>query len=248
MNQLNDNDPVLKLMNVSKSFGSLVAVNDISFEVKKGEIFGIAGPNGAGKTTLFNCITATPFNADSGNIFLEDKNIKDLQPYNICQLGIARTFQKPESFKSFTIEENVEIGLIFGKKYKDPDPEDKIRQILEFVNLYDIKDEQADDLSLYEIKMLMLASALTTDPKILMLDEPVGGLNKSEINLMRSKLEELKKKGLTIIIVEHIMTFLMNCSDRLLIMDAGKKIAEGLCSVVANHEEVIRVYFGTKIV
>jgi len=242
------NDALLEVRGVTKSFGELVAVNNVTFKVDKGEILGIAGPNGAGKTTLFNCITSIPYKADSGNIIFQGKDITKTAPYEICRLGVARTFQKPEVFRTFTIEQNVEVGYLFGAKKKIDNYNERIYEILEYVGLYDKKDEQADDLSLYEIKMLMLASALATEPILLMLDEPVGGLNKSEISRMLSKIEDLSNQGITIIIVEHIMTFLMTCSRKMIVMDAGKVIAEGTCQMVAENEEVEKVYFGTKIV
>jgi branched-chain amino acid transport system ATP-binding protein len=244
----NDKSYILQVKNVSKSFGKLLAVDDVSFNVEKGEILGIAGPNGAGKTTLFNCITSVPYKPDSGKIVFENNDISKLQPYEICKQGIARTFQQPVAFHTFSLEKNVEIGLLFGNKNKIDNVKERVEDTLKFVELYDKKDEIAADLTLFEIKMLMMATALATEPKILMLDEPVGGLNKEEIDITLSKIEEINNNGTTIIIVEHIMTFLMNCSNKMIILDLGKLISEGTCEYVANDPTVSEVYFGTKIV
>ncbi|MFC1803902.1 ABC transporter ATP-binding protein [Thermoproteota archaeon] len=242
-----ENKSILEVHNITKSFGKLTAVNNASFDVKKGEILGIAGPNGAGKTTLFNCITGIPYKPESGEVIFEDEDIIKRPPYDICKLGIARTFQKPVSFHSFSIEKNVEIGSLFGNRNKS-NAKKNVKELLEFVGLYDKKDKVAKDLTLYEIKMLMMATALATEPKILMLDEPVGGLSKEEINKTMSKINEINGEGVTIIIVEHIMTFLMTCSNRMVIMNRGEIIAEGACAEVADNPTVAEVYFGTKIV
>ena len=176
---MNNNEIILNIKDVSKSFGKLKAVDNVSFEVKKGDIFGIAGPNGASKTTLFNTITGIPYHADSGNIAFKEKSIEFLSPYIICHIGIARTFQKEAVFPSLSVKENVFIGIAFGKGLKDKTKDKKKQEvetenILNFVGIPKSKfDLKSKDLPLFEKRKLMIASALATNPEILLLDEPV---------------------------------------------------------------------------
>jgi len=239
---------ILEIKNVSKSFGKLKAVNNIYFNVIENNIFGIAGPNGAGKTTLFNIITNNPYHADSGRILFRGKSIESLNPSTICHLGIARTFQKEAVFSSLNVEENILIGAAFGKglKLKMKDEQMKeMNRILKFVGISTSKfNQNAKDLPLFEKKKLMIASALITNPKILLLDEPVSGLNKIEITQCLDLVKKINKNGVTIILIEHVLSFLIEVSDKIMILNEGEKLVEGKPNKVLNDKQVIKAYLG----
>lgn len=252
-------EPILRVENLSKRFGDLVAVKNLSFEVFPGEIFGIAGPNGAGKTVLFNCITKVPYSPDSGRLIFEGKEITKYTPHEICHMGISRTFQIPAIFPSLTAFENVLVGSVFGERarfplakiFKKPANESifllRTTKALEFVGMLDKKDSTAKDLSLLDIKLLMVASALATKPKLIMLDEPVGGLNKPEIKEFMGLIRKINSEGITIVIIEHIMAALMNLSKSIMVLDHGEKISEGTPQQVSNDKAVIEAYLGQEI-
>ena len=239
---------ILNVKNVSKFFGKLKAVDHISFNIIENDIFGIAGPNGAGKTTLFNVITNIPYHADSGKILFKGKSIEFLNPSTICHLGIARTFQKEAVFPSLSVKENILIGAAFGKgikvKMKDEQME-KIYEVLKFVGISTSKfNQNAKDLPLFEKKKLMIASALITNPKILLLDEPVSGLNKIEIKQCLDLVKKINKNGITIVLIEHVLSFLVEVSDKIMILNEGKKLVEGKPNKVLNDKRVIEAYLG----
>jgi len=232
---------ILDVENLKIKFGELTACNDVSFSVERGEIFGIAGPNGAGKTTLFNCITG--FYKYEGKVLFNGTDISNLSPDRVCHIGIARTFQIPTVFKSMTLIENITVGAYFGRGKKDSGKE--IEKILTLLNLKSKEKYEAHSLSLYDKKLTMLATALATQPKLLLLDEPVGGLSPAEIEdfikLINKLRDELK---LTIIIIEHLMRALTGLSERLMILDNGKIIKMGDPVEVTNDQRVIEVYLG----
>lgn len=236
--------PILESKNVTKHFGNLVAVNNLSFEVEKGEIFGIAGPNGAGKTTLFNLIAGNY--SSTGEILFQGEKINGLRPHRICQKGIARTFQIPLVFPSITVYENVETGAHFGNR-DVKDEKEIVLEILEFVGLKGTEDIEASHLRLFDKKRTMLAAALATKPRLLLLDEPAGGLNPAEIQesitLFKRINEELR---ITIIVIEHLMKVLMGISERMMILNNGENICIGLAEDVAKDEKVIDIYLGTE--
>jgi branched-chain amino acid transport system ATP-binding protein len=238
---------LLSVQGVSKAFGSLRAVQDVSFGVAEGEIFGIAGPNGAGKTTLFNLITAIPFRADSGTITYEGQAITKLPPHKIFKVGIARTFQKESCFDSLTVVENLRVAAAFfgGWSARNSRSSD-VRQALEMTDLTDVAERRAATLPPYAKKRLMIASALVTRPKILMLDEPGAGLNAIELDQIKSLVLDLNREGLTVIVIEHVLALLFGISHRLMIMDYGEKIAEGPPAEVARNDAVIEAYLGER--
>ncbi len=233
---------ILELKNVTKTFGELTAVSDLSFSVKKGEIFGVAGPNGAGKTTLFNIISG--FYRASGSILFDSQKIDRCRPDQICIKGLARIFQIPLIFDSMTIYKNILIGAHFGGRHKR-DKKNQIDDALSFFGLEERKNQQVINLKLLDKKLTMTAAALATGPKLLLLDEPVAGLSPSEADYFVGLIKKLnKERGLTIIMIEHLMNILTEVSDRLMILNNGKKIITGLPNEVVKDAEVIECYLG----
>ncbi len=232
---------MLKLTHVTKKFGELIAVNELSFEVEEKQIFGIAGPNGAGKSTVYNIITG--FYPYEGLIEFENHNITGRQPHEIAKLGIARTFQIPQTFPSLTVEQSVGVGNRFGARGRfDPGYVD---MVLDFMDLDPVRHEPTGQLSLLDKKRLMMGAALATKPKILMLDEPMAGSNTNEIKaLMDSIIKINQEMGITIIIIEHFMKVLTELTSKLLIIETGTKICMGDPETVVNNPEVIECYLG----
>ena len=238
---------LLSVAGASKSFGSLRAVDDVGFEVIDGEVFGIAGPNGAGKTTLFNMITGIPFHADSGTIRFDGRDITREAPHRIFRAGVARTFQKEACFDSLTVDENLRVAAAFGgHAAKESSVKTTISEVLERSELTADRNRLARVLPLYAKKRLMLAAALVANPRLIMLDEPGAGLNAIELDQMRDVVLELKRAGITVIVIEHVLALLFGISDRLMIMDYGKKIAEGPPEQVARDDRVIEAYLGQR--
>lgn len=237
---------ILDVKNVSKYFGKLKAVDNICFNVTENEIFGIAGPNGAGKSTLFNIITGIPFHADYGKIIFNGKSIESLAPSKICHIGLARTFQKEAVFQSLTVKENVIIGASYGQGVTDIDGgKNKVSDVLNFTGIAKTEfDKKAKDITLFNKKKLMIASALVTNPKMLMLDEPVAGLNNIEIKETINLLKKINKMKITIIVIEHVLSFLIEISNSIMILSAGKKLIKDLPEKVINDERVVRTYLG----
>jgi len=237
---------LLEGKNVTKSFGGLVAVKNVNFYVKEGEILGLIGPNGAGKTTLFNLISGI-YHPDSGTIKFKEEDITKLKPHEICQRGIGRTFQIVRPFRGMTVLNNVLIGSFFGSKSKNMDKAKKqALEALELVKLSDKKDVNAENLTIAECRRMEIARALATNPSLLLLDEVVAGLNPLEVEEMMRMIQEIRRRGITIIMVEHVMKAVMNVSDRIIVMHHGEKIAEGSPSEVSKNEKVVKAYLGER--
>ena len=233
---------ILQLNKVTQRFGELAAVNNLSFEVEEGEIFGIAGPNGAGTSTLFNVITG--FYRGSGDIIFDGSNIRGLKPHQICHKGIARTFQIPELFLTLPIVENVKVGAHFGVQGAH-DERECIKEVIDFVGLQGKENVIAANLNLFDKKTTLLAAALATKPKLLLLDEPIGGLSPVEVTESVALMKKINKElGLTIIVIEHLMKVLTEVSQRLMILHSGEKICIGPPKEVIKDKQVIEIYLG----
>ena len=233
--------PILQVNNVTKKFGELVAVNNLSFSVKNGQVFGIAGPNGAGKSTVYNLITGYyPF---EGRIEFDGSDISGLQPHRISQLGIARTFQIPHTFPSLTVEKSIGVGNRFGAK--GPFDPSYVEEIIRFLDMQDIRHQPTGQLNLLGKKKLMMGAALATRPKILMLDEPMAGSNANEVKDLMGFIRRINEDmGVTIIIIEHFMRVLTELTETLLIIETGKEICCADPVSVTNNSQVIECYLG----
>lgn len=233
---------LLELENVTKCFGELQALSKVTFELHKGELFGLAGPNGSGKTTLFNVITGVY--RGTGEIRLEGENIHGLRPHQICHRGIARTFQTPTVFSTLTIYQNAQVGAHFGRNGKDTE-EEVIGKSLSLVGLGEKRDVLAGALPLFERKMTMLAAALATVPRILLLDEPLGGLSPIEIEQSLTLIRRINEKlGITVVVIEHLMKELVGLCERMMILHYGEQICIGPPNEVISDGKVIEVYLG----
>ena len=232
---------ILKAINVTKKFGELKAVNDLSFEVRAGKIFGIAGPNGAGKSTVYNLITG--FYSFDGKIEFEGRDISGLPPYRIAKAGIARTFQIPQTFPSLSVQKGISVGSRFGAAGGfDPAHVD---EVIRFVDLEKERTQNTGLLNLLGKKKLMIGAALATKPKILMLDEPMAGCNASEIKSLVRLISRINQDlGITIIIIEHFMKVLTELTETLLIIESGRKILQDEPAKVVNDPRVIECYLG----
>jgi branched-chain amino acid transport system ATP-binding protein len=232
---------ILKAINITKKFGELKAVNDLSFEVHAGKIFGIAGPNGAGKSTVYNLITG--FYSFDGKIEFEGRDISGLPPYRIAKAGIARTFQIPQTFPSLNVQKGISVGSRFGAGGGfDPAHVD---EVIRFVDLEKERTQNTGLLNLLGKKKLMIGAALATKPKILMLDEPMAGCNATEIRSLMELITRINQDlGVTIIIIEHFMKVLTELTESLLIIESGRKVLQDEPAKVVNDPKVIECYLG----
>jgi branched-chain amino acid transport system ATP-binding protein len=232
---------MLKAINVSKKFGELKAVNNLSFEVHEGQIFGIAGPNGAGKSTVYNLITG--FYSFDGKIEFDGRDISGMPPYRIAKAGIARTFQIPQTFPSLSVQKSISVGSRFGAAGGlDPDHVD---EVIRFVDLEEECFQNTGLLNLLGKKKLMIGAALATKPKILMLDEPMAGCNATEIRNLMDLIGKINQDlGVTIIIIEHFMKVLTELTESLLIIESGRMICQDEPAKVVNDPRVIECYLG----
>lgn len=237
---------MLNLDAVSRQFGALWAVRDVSFSVMRSEIVGIIGPNGAGKSTLFNLI-AGAIPPTTGDIRFLDHAIAGAKPYQVARLGLARTFQIPKPFKQLTVRENVMLSAL--RRYGTPRRADSVAsRTMEFVGIGHLADTSALSLTVGLFKKLEVARALATEPSLLLLDEVMAGLTPPEINEMMAVIESLPARGITVIWVEHVMKAIMNVAQRLVVMHQGRMIAQGSPAEVSKDPAVIGAYLGEKYV
>ncbi|MGZ8432466.1 MAG: ABC transporter ATP-binding protein [Candidatus Deferrimicrobiaceae bacterium] len=236
--------PFLEAEGITKRFGGLTAVEDISFNVKEGEILSIIGPNGAGKSTLFNCVTGF-YRPDAGKVLFRGKDITTASAHKICKLGIARTFQIVQVISDMTVLENVMTGT-FLHNYDRKNVWEKAVEILRFAGLHEKMEFLGTDITIADKKRLEVAMALGTEPTVLMLDEAMAGLTPVELRDMIGLLRKVRENGVTLIIVEHVMEAVMELSDRVVVINSGRKIVEGSPKDVVRNPEVIQAYLGDR--
>ena len=250
---------VLELKNITKNFGGITALTDVSFRLNEGEIFGLIGPNGAGKTTMFNIIT-NMFAPTSGEILFLEENISGLKPHKITDKGICRTFQNIRLFSQMSVLENVLVGahcrnrsgvLKSVLRTKSQKLEEKSNykvalELLELVGLSKYEDTIAENLAYGQQRRLEIARALASNPKLLLLDEPAAGMNETETENLFDLIKKVQQRGVTVLLIEHDMPFVMKLCDRIAVLNFGKKLAEGTPKEIQNNQDVIVAYLGSE--
>lgn len=236
---------ILQVEGLGKRFGGLQALADVTFDLPEGQILGLIGPNGAGKTTLFNCISGV-YSPTEGRVMFRGEEVTGSKAYLMARRGMARTHQIVRPLNELTVRENVIVGACFGREYhRLPTAGEIADEVLAFVRLADRSDQLAGSLNVGQKKRLEMARALAARPYLLLLDEVLAGLNPSEIAMMVEIVKKIRdERNVTIIMIEHVMHAVMNVSERLIVLDYGRQIAEGTPTEVANNEQVIEAYLG----
>ncbi len=235
---------ILEVRGVSKRFGGLLAVSDVSFSLAEGEILGLIGPNGAGKTTLFNVVNGV-YKADGGTISFLGKEITGSSPDKVVHLGLARTHQIVKPLNDLTLLDNVTVGACFGREYLDLKAARAVAlEVLQRVGLGDRVDIMARSLTIAAKKRLEVARALAAKPKLLLLDEVLAGLNPTEIALMIDLVRKIRDGGVSVFMIEHLMQAIMSLSDRIVVLNLGRKLAEGRPDEVVHNPDVVEAYLG----
>jgi len=236
------NEKILTASGITKSFGSLIAVNHVDLEIYEEEIVGLIGPNGAGKTTLFNLINGleTP---DQGEVTFKGIDITAMSPHKICQLGMARSFQVTRSFTQMSVEEAIKVGAYNRKNEKEV--QEKVEWVINFFELEEIRDCKCSDLGLASLRKVEVARATATEPNLLLLDEVAAGLTSTELLKLMSELRRLNKEAkIALCVVEHVMQMVMSLCERIFVLDAGELIAQGVPEEISNNQRVIEAYLG----
>jgi branched-chain amino acid transport system ATP-binding protein len=233
---------LLEVNGITKRFGGLVAVNELSLSVDKGQILGLIGPNGAGKTTAFNMISGF-YKPDEGEVYFDGKKINGLRPDQVCKLGLTRTFQVVKPFPQLSVRENVMVGA-YNRTNKRDAARQKSFEIMEFLGMQDMSEMTAGSLSVAHRKRLEVAKALATDPKIILLDEAMAGLRPTETDEMIELVRQISKQGIALLLVEHVMRVIMSLADRIVVIHHGEKIAEGEPKQIVQDKAVIDAYLG----
>lgn len=251
--------PLLEVKGLTKHFGGLIAVNDLDLSVEKGEIFGLIGPNGAGKTTVFNMIMGT-YSPGKGKVIFKGKDITGQKSHSIVSYGLVRSFQRTVLFSEMTVLQNILLGFhliseirFWGSLFNASSTRNRQKQLLgkaveiaDFMGLGHSKDQLAKNLPHGHQRMLGVAIALATDPELILMDEPVTGMNPEETDSMMNKIREIRDRGITTLVVEHDMRLVMNVCNRLCVLNFGSKIAEGPPSEICRNKEVIAAYLGSE--
>ncbi|PUB11672.1 ABC transporter ATP-binding protein [Paenisporosarcina sp. OV554] len=250
---------VLELKNITKNFGGISALTDVSFKINKGEIFGLIGPNGAGKTTMFNVIT-NMFLPTSGEISFHGEKISGIKPHKITDKGICRTFQNIRLFSQMSVLENVLVGghcrsnsgvlrSVFrtkSQRKEEANTHKVATELLELVGLSNYEDVIAENLAYGQQRRLEIARALASNPSLLLLDEPAAGMNETETENLFELIKKVQQRGVTVLLIEHDMPFVMKLCDRIAVLNFGKKLAEGTPEEIQNNQEVIEAYLGSE--
>jgi branched-chain amino acid transport system ATP-binding protein len=235
---------ILRVQGVTKRFGGLQALTDVTFDLHQGEILGLIGPNGAGKTTLFNVINGV-YRPEQGRVIFRDEDITGLPSYDVARLGLARAHQVVRPLHDLTVEENVMVGACYGRERHSLREAKRLADgALAKVDLVDRADQSSASLNVSEKKRLELARALAARPYLLLLDEVLAGLNPSEVTSMMETVRAIREDGISILMIEHVMQAIMAISDRILVLDYGSLIATGRPEEVANNPQVIEAYLG----
>ncbi|AEA33974.1 ABC transporter ATP-binding protein [Hippea maritima] len=247
--------PILRVSNISKSFGGIKAIDGVSFDVKQKQIKALIGPNGAGKTTLFNIISGL-YRPDSGEVWFLDKQLTKLKPFELALLGITRTFQNIRLVDSLTIAENIAVGLhtkgefnplkvAFGIVSKSEKAIfERVERSMRFLKIEDYAYKMPSEVPFGVKRLVELARAMVAEPKLILLDEPAAGLNETETDKLLNAIFRIWERGVSILLIEHDIEFVANCSHSVVVMDSGRKIAEGLPSEITNDDRVIKAYLG----
>ena len=235
---------LLSVQGVTKRFGGLQALTQVTFDLPEGQILGLIGPNGAGKTTLFNAINGI-YPPEEGRIIFREKDVTTAKTYHHARMGMARTHQIVQPLNELTVRENVMVGACFGRENQGLGrAADIAAEVMEFVGLAVKAEQLAGNLNVAQKKRLEMARALASRPYLLLLDEVLAGLNSSEIGNMVEIIKKIRERGITIIMIEHVMKAVMNVSDRIIVLDYGQQIAEGTPEEISNNEKVIEAYLG----